>query len=130
MSLVDSVRSVLSHYATFSGRARRSEYWWFVLVGGAVVGIFYALAVGTGSTLYAVLLAVVALALAVPTWAVTVRRLHDTDKSGWFLFLGFIPFAGDFIMIGLCAVAGTDGPNRFGPSPKAAPVGAVPAYQA
>ncbi|GMA23393.1 membrane protein [Luteimicrobium album] len=129
MSLVDSVRSVLTNYANFSGRARRSEYWWFALAAAVVFIILAAL--GQASSIFMVLYGLVGLALIVPGLAVAVRRLHDTDKSGWFVLLGLIPLVGEIILIVFYATAGSDGPNRFGPSPKApAAAGTVPAYQA
>ncbi|GAA1726084.1 DUF805 domain-containing protein [Isoptericola hypogeus] len=134
MSFPDSVKSVFSQYATFSGRARRSEFWfWYlflVIVGGVVgtvVGIVAASSYDAttetfGAGLYVVssLVSLVWLALVLPTLAVMVRRLHDQDKSGFFWFLSLIPLVGGIIMIVLYALPGTAGPNRFGPDPKVA----------
>lgn len=128
MSLVDSVRSVLTNYANFSGRARRSEYWWFALALVVVFGLLAGLS--RASALFAVVYGLAALAVFVPGLAVAVRRLHDTDKSGWFILLGLIPFVGGIILIVFYATEGTPGANRFGPSPKAvAPAKAAPAYR-
>ncbi|MFC8732219.1 DUF805 domain-containing protein [Luteimicrobium sp. NPDC057192] len=128
MSLPESVRSVLTNYANFTGRARRSEYWWFTLAAFVVYVVLGSL--GRASSIFTVLYLLVALALLVPSLAVGVRRLHDTDKSGWFILLALVPLVGGIVLLVFYATAGTDGPNRFGPSPKAAPVGAAPAYQA
>jgi len=128
MSLVDSVRSVLTNYANFSGRARRSEYWWFVLASLVVFTVLAGL--GRASSIFLVLYGLVGLALIVPALAVVVRRLHDTDKPGWLAVLAFIPIA-DIVLLVFLVIDGTPGANRFGPSPKAgAPVGPAPAYQA
>ncbi len=118
MSFIDAVRSVLSNYATFSGRSRRSEYWWFVLfnllVNLVAAGIDGAL--GTNFIRF-----VVALALLLPGLAVFVRRMHDTGRSGWWILLGLIPLVGGIVLIVFAAQDSQPGPNRFGDSPKGAP---------
>ena len=133
MSLVDSVRTVLSKYADFSGRARRSELWWWALVV-AVVGnvLFYVLgasaweramlngdtasaAGGVGFAIYSLL----TLAVILPNLAVQVRRLHDTGRSGAWWFIVFVPFAGVIMLIVWWATEGTRGANQYGPDPKA-----------
>src|SRR4051812_3359841 len=128
MNLVEAVRSVLSKYATFSGRARRAEYWWFVLFQ-VLVGIVAAIldaALGTGfGSGSGVFSLIVTLALLLPGLAVTVRRLHDTDRSGWWILIGLIPVVGAIVLIVFTVLDGTPGPNRFGPSPKHA---AAPGY--
>lgn len=134
MSFLESIRSVLSKYATFTGRARRSEFWWYYLAYTVVFLALYvitavpaaaAVSAQSGATetsplaiVASVLLLVFVFGLLVPTIAVTVRRLHDTDRSGFFYFLGFIPLVGGIIMLVLLAGSGTSGPNRFGPDPK------------
>jgi len=116
MSFVEAVRTVLSKYATFSGRARRSEYWFWTLA----IGIAYVVAV---------ILAVVAkplgfifvllyLGVLIPSLAVGVRRLHDTDKSGWLLLLGLIPLVGSIVLLVFYVSDSTPGENRYGPNPK------------
>ncbi|RFU19502.1 DUF805 domain-containing protein [Geodermatophilus marinus] len=114
MSPVDAVRTVLAKYADFSGRARRAEYWWFVLA--------YAVASIVASIIDAVLgfpllALVLGLGLLVPSLAAAVRRLHDTGRSGWWLLIGLIPFGGIVVIVFL-ATEGQPGPNRYGPSPK------------
>lgn len=139
MSLPDAVKSVLSQYASFSGRARRSEYWFWALsflileiVLLIPLGIVMAQSVdpetmtyGAGASVAYGIFSLVMLALVLPTLAVTVRRLHDQDKSGFFWFMGLIPVAGPIIMLVFMASDGTPGPNRFGPSPKAVDAPAV-----
>jgi uncharacterized membrane protein YhaH (DUF805 family) len=109
-------------YATFEGRARRSEYWYFVLV---YILILVALAfvdglVGTlneeaGIGLFSGLFA---LGTLVPGLAVAVRRLHDTNRSGWWVLIGIIPIVGDIVLIVFAAQDSQPGGNRFGPNPK------------
>ena len=114
MSFAAAVRSALTQYATFPGRARRSEYWWF-LVFSALVGIAAALLDGGRSDGPVSTLS--ALALLLPTLAVSVRRLHDTDRSGWCLLFALIPLIGSIVLIAFL-VQDSGGDNRFGPSPK------------
>ncbi|MEU2202453.1 DUF805 domain-containing protein [Isoptericola sp. NPDC019482] len=132
MSFPDAIKSVFSQYATFSGRARRSEFWlWYLflvlvyLVEGVLLGITGNATLDPatrtyGGAFYVVsgLMSLTGLALVVPTLAVMVRRLHDQDKSGFFWFMTFIPLAGPIIMLVFYVTAGTVGANRFGPDPK------------
>ncbi|RPF21049.1 DUF805 domain-containing protein [Myceligenerans xiligouense] len=143
MSFMESIRTVLSKYADFNGRARRSEYWWYMLAYMVVVlvleAIFIFPALGQMTAAQTenpgavaemppmmvvgyVLILIVALGLLLPSLAVTIRRLHDSDKSGFFFLLGFIPFVGGIIVFVFTLLPGTPGPNRFGPDPKAAEV--------
>ncbi|EWT02336.1 membrane protein [Intrasporangium oryzae NRRL B-24470] len=116
MSFQDAVRSALTQYVTFSGRARRSEYWFFALFNFLVLMVanFIDRAIGLNSALYGV----VALALLLPGLAVGVRRLHDTNRSGWFLLLGLIPLVGAIVLIVFCVQDSQAGMNQYGPSPK------------
>ena len=115
--------TALKSYAVFSGRSRRSEYWYF----GLFYLIFYAVAavvdVMTGSfertSGIGVCTAIVALALLIPSISVTVRRLHDTGRSGWWLLIGFIPLVGGIILLVFMCQDGEPGANRFGGNPKA-----------
>ena len=122
MSFVDAIRSVVSKYATFSGRARRSEYWWFVLAYAiaAIVASVIDLAIGTDHAFgnYGVVGGLLGLVLLLPTLAVGCRRLHDTDRSGWWQLLGIIPLVGMIILI-VWYVGDSRPDNRFGPNPKA-----------
>jgi uncharacterized membrane protein YhaH (DUF805 family) len=116
-----AIRAVLGKYVTFSGRARRAEYWYFALFGLILLLVAVGLemiARGIGSVVYLV----VVLGLALPNIAVTVRRFHDLDRSGWWYFLGLVPIVGGIIiLIWLCS-PGTAGPNRYGPDPRAAAI--------
>lgn len=125
----------LRRYADFSGRSRRKEYWMFTLLQlivyaavAAVGGLFALLynATGGGSDasgvfgiIFIVLFAIVALGLIIPNIAVTVRRFHDQDKSGWFILLNFIPYVGGLVVLVFMCLEGTRGANRYGDDPKA-----------
>ena len=127
MNFTTAVRSVLSKYVTFSGRALRSEYWWWILfvflvalvtsiIDGAVVAPmlgYEAFSEEAGEPLSTL----VSLAFFLPGLAVGARRLHDIDKSGWWLLIGLIPLIGIIVLIYWFVQRGTDGPNRFGESP-------------
>ncbi|MET7489558.1 DUF805 domain-containing protein [Streptomyces sp. NPDC005538] len=111
----------LRKYAVFSGRARRGEYWTFVLV---VYGAYVALA-GLGVSAESPALVVAAFLVIVgsllPAVAVTVRRLHDTDRSGWWFLIGFVPFVGTVVMLVFLCTESEPGENRFGSCPKVIP---------
>ena len=121
MSFQDAVRTCVTRkYADFSGRARRSEYWWFFLFNvlvGAVASVLDAI-IGTryGST--GLIEILVQLALLVPGIAVGVRRLHDTGRSGWWLLIALVPIVGVIVLI-VFMVQDSQGENQYGPSPKA-----------
>lgn len=124
MSFTAAVRSVLTQYVHFGGRARRAEYWWFVLfslIVGILAGIVDA-ALGTdfSSSLWSAGLVgtIVNLVLLLPSLAVGVRRLHDTDRSGWWLLIGIIPIVGLIVLLVFFLQSGTPGLNRYGPDPK------------
>lgn len=120
MSFGEAISTCLiKKYATFTGRARRSEYWYFSLFAGIIVGGLVVLNFATGNSLISVLLLVVELVLALPSAAVTVRRLHDSGKTGWYIFIGLIPFIGPIaLLIFLIDDTDKDG-DKYGPSPKA-----------
>ncbi|MCP5128633.1 MAG: DUF805 domain-containing protein [Pseudomonadales bacterium] len=124
MDMVTAVKTVLGKYATFSGRATRSEYWWWIL---ASVILFTVLGLIDGGLVAPMLGAaafdpdagqplslIVSLALLLPNLAVSVRRLHDTDRSGWWLLLSFIPIFGTLALLYFMVLRGTEGSNRFG----------------
>jgi uncharacterized membrane protein YhaH (DUF805 family) len=106
---------VLERYAKFDGRADRGEFWWFVLANillYVVLGILMNV-----SSIFVVLYVVAAFGLLVPSIAVAIRRLHDTNKSGWFLLLALIPLIGGIILIVFYATAGDSGDNQYGAAP-------------
>lgn len=116
MTPVESVKSVLSNYATFSGRARRSEYWYFALAMIVLNGVLSLLG---DSTPVVTLSGIIALALVIPQLAVGARRLHDTGRSGWWQLISLIPIVGWIVLIVFFAQDGEKGSNKYGPSPKA-----------
>lgn len=111
-------------YAVFSGRARRKEYWMFALLYliAYVVGIVIDVIVGTFDPIagIGVFSGLVTLGLLLPSIAVLVRRLHDTDRSGWWALIIFIPLFGTIAILVFMCLDGTNGENRFGSDPKAA----------
>ena len=122
MGFSEAVRTVLNKYATFEGRARRSEYWYFTLL--SVILSIAAQVIGGGgrnggliTLLLLGVLCLVSLALLSPGIAVSVRRLHDTGRSGWFLLIALIPLVGGILLLVWMCSRGTEGPNRFGADP-------------
>jgi uncharacterized membrane protein YhaH (DUF805 family) len=116
MNMIEAVKAVFSNYATFSGRARRAEYWWFVLFS-LIVSIVLALLTGDPSRGTGLIGAIWSLATFIPSIAVGVRRLHDIDRTGWWLLICFIPLIGWIVLIVFFASRGQIGPNRFGADP-------------
>ena len=134
MSFTDAVRTCISKFATFDGRATRSEFWWFylfaVLVGfvgyvpililtligasaneGAISGIFTILTV-----IFWIVWLIVVIALYIPLLAVGSRRLHDRGQSGWLQLLYLVP-CGSIVLIVFFVMEGTPGDNAYGPKP-------------
>jgi uncharacterized membrane protein YhaH (DUF805 family) len=118
----------LKKYTVFTGRSRRKEYWFFVLFN---ILVSMALAVvdyftGTYSAAYGMGLlgGLYALGVLLPAIAVTIRRLHDTDRSGWWILIVLVPIIGGIWLLVLMLFDGQPGDNKYGPSPKAdQPVG-------
>ncbi len=115
MGMPEAVRSVLTKYADFSGRARRSEFWWFYLFNFlvSIVASIVDQVIG-----FPALQIVVGLGLLIPGLAVGARRLHDTDRSGWWQLIAFVPLVGIILLIVWWATEGHPRPNRFGAPPK------------
>ena len=111
--------TVLKNYVGFSGRARRKEYWMFALFNAIVFLVLYILAAVTRSPIFWVLYGLYALAVIIPSLAVTWRRMQDTGRNGLWILLGLIPFVGGIILLVFMLLPGTQGPNEFGPDPKA-----------
>ncbi len=114
----------LRKFATFSGRSRRSEYWYFTLVYLIAAIILSVLDIATGlydkSTGIGVLSAIFAIAMILPSLSVSVRRLHDTNRSGWWLLIALVPLLGAIVLLIFMVLDSEAGANRFGPNPKAA----------
>ena len=107
---------VLERYAQFTGRARRAEYWWFALAS-LIIGVVLSV-LGAASSIFNIVYFIYALAVLVPSIAVGIRRLHDTDKSGWWLLIALVPFVGFIILIVFFAMDSTRGTNQWGTSEK------------
>ena len=126
MSGFDYFKKVVTqNYATFEGRARRAEYWYFQLfnlifvLGLYILGILF-IALGWNIIAFILmgLLLLLSLGLLLPSISVLVRRLHDTDRSGWWYWISLIPLIGTIVLFVFLATEGTKGTNRFGPDPK------------
>ena len=127
MSFTAAIKSFWSNYATFKGRARRSEYWYIqlflVLTNLAVAAIDLVLMNGDIDRFLAnggggIVGLVWILVTIVPALAVLVRRLHDTGKSGWWILIGLIPFVGTIVLFVFSVLDSDAGANRYGESPK------------
>ena len=118
MDFGQAIKTCLNKYATFAGRAGRSEFWWFVLfnflVSMAASIIWHRLGNLTG------------LVLLLPSVAVGARRLHDIGKSGWLQLLWFVPLIGGLLLIYWAVQKSDPNANEYGPPPAAEPVAAVP----
>ena len=112
MNFTESLNTCLKKYFVFKGRASRSEYWWFQLIVSPSyfistiieneIGYFF-----LGITLFTL----------IPAISAGVRRLHDTNRSGFFFLLSFIPFIGGLVLLFFLIPEGTKGKNKFGPDP-------------
>jgi len=110
------------HFADFKGRARRKEYWMFLLINTLISGVLLMLDIfiglssnGLGFGFFSIAFA---LAVIIPNYAVAVRRLHDVGKSGWMLLIAFIPLIGAIWLLVLFVSEGNSGENQYGPDPK------------
>ena len=114
----------LKKYAVFSGRARRAEYWYFVLfnliVAFVLALIDTLLGTTTGVSSFGLLSGIYSLAVLIPTLAVMVRRLHDIDRTGWWLLINLVPLVGTIVLLVFALTPGTPGSNQYGPDPKQA----------
>ncbi len=119
MTFLTAIKTCFSKYITFSGRASRSEYWYFTLFillaafGTLALDIVLASNLGLPPIFYTV----ASFAIILPSLSVLVRRLHDVNKSGWWYFIGFVPLVGVLLILYWAVTKGTSGPNRFGPDP-------------
>lgn len=107
--------TVLKRYSDFSGRSRRKEYWMFILIN-ALIGFAIGIVDGLFGTL--ILTGIYYLTVLVPTVAVSIRRLHDTGRSGWWLLVSFVPIVGLLVMIYFTTMDSEVGENDYGPSVK------------
>ncbi len=114
--------AALKKYAVFSGRARRSEYWYFSLFNFifmlVALGLDNLLGTTVGGLPYGLFYFALALAMLIPGLAVFVRRMHDIGKSGWWYFIALIPLIGGIWLLVLCCTDGICGDNAYGSDPK------------
>lgn len=116
LTFMDAVKRALTvNYFNFEGRASRSEYWWFALFQ-CVLSWLIQIIVGTG-TVGTTILCIIGLALFMPGLGLSVRRLHDINKSGWWVLLGFIPIVGWIIYIVWTCKPSDVTSNQYGPVP-------------
>jgi uncharacterized membrane protein YhaH (DUF805 family) len=111
----DSIKLAFQNAFVYQGRASRSAYWWFALavfVVYLILDIILVRAIGGGAGLG--LYYILALGIAVVSLPLAVRRMHDIDRSGWWLLIGLIPIVGSIVLLVFACLAGTRGPNRFG----------------
>ena len=109
MNIIEATKLFFTRYVDFNGRSRRSEYWWAYL---AVVIISAVLTAVLGELAY-----IWTLATLIPNIAITVRRLHDIGKSGWYYLIGLIPLVGPIILLVFMCLDSTED-NQWGPNPK------------
>jgi len=111
----------LKKYAAFTGRARRREYWTFTIVNDIISLVLSVIEDLTGiaaETDIGVLIVIFSLFVLIPSLAVSVRRLHDTGRSGWWLLIGLIPIIGALVLLIFFVLDSQAGTNEYGPSPK------------
>ena len=111
----------LKKYADFDGRARRKEFWLFYvfIILGSIVTISLDILTGTFDEVAGAgpFTAIFVIAIIVPSIAVTIRRLHDLDRTGWWYLISIVPLVGPLVLLIFLCLPGTDGNNRFGPDP-------------
>lgn len=107
--------AVLKNYAVFHGRARRKEYWMFFLVNMVIAVLLELLDAALGTMFIGM---VYSLLVLIPGVAVTIRRLHDTGRSGWWFLVLFVPVIGVLVMLIFTLFDSEEGDNRYGPNPK------------
>ena len=119
-----AIRLFFSQYATFGGRSRRSEYWYAALFNYLVVILCYILLIVSAATESEPLTVIAAggmilyaLAILLPNLAITVRRLHDIGRSGWWYFISWIPYAGNIVLLVFCCMDSTED-TQWGKNPK------------
>ena len=109
MTFLDSIETCFKKSFQIKGRASKSEFWWFTL--------FYFIAIFSLVMINETLAIIFLLIILPASICVTIRRLHDQGKSGFFYFISIIPYVGGLILLFMCAMDGTNGKNTFGPSP-------------
>jgi uncharacterized membrane protein YhaH (DUF805 family) len=114
MNFGQAITSGFQNYVNFQGRSSRSAFWFWALFSFLVSTVFQILSGNDSSSFLGILGGLAGLALVLPGLSVAVRRLHDIDRSGWFILLGLIPLVGVIILIVFYCQPSTVGANRFG----------------
>ncbi|MCA1935912.1 MAG: DUF805 domain-containing protein [Asticcacaulis sp.] len=126
MGFVEAVKSGLKNYATFSGRATRSEFWWFALFQFIVILVPAALGISERANgsfgIFSTLQLLISLGLFLPSLALSFRRLHDTNRSAWWLLISLVPLIGGIVLLVFYCLKGTEGPNKYGGGPTVAQI--------
>jgi uncharacterized membrane protein YhaH (DUF805 family) len=114
MGFGEAVSVCFKKSVVWEGRAPRAEYWWFELAQLLIIvaALIIDQIIGTG---FIYIIAVIALIL--PTIAVLIRRLHDTDRSGWWFWIMILPIIGSIVILVFTLIAGDEGDNKYGPNP-------------
>lgn len=110
--------AVLNKYTVVTGRAGRKEYWMFALVNFIIIVAANLLGAILHTGLFGLLVFVYDVAVLIPSICVSIRRLHDTGKSGWWLLISLIPFLGGIILLVFMVLDSQPGANQYGPNPK------------
>ncbi len=121
MSFVEAVTYAIQDFAVFEGRSRRSEYWYYYLftcLVGLALGIIFGIIARLTNFPLLIVQSVLIFIVCIPQIALTVRRLHDTNKSGWYWFVIFIPFVGVILFFYWLVKDSDYGDNDYGASPK------------
>jgi uncharacterized membrane protein YhaH (DUF805 family) len=118
----EAVKQAFSHGFVYRGRASRSAYWWWVLFETLAIIVLELLIVIPAAlnsnavlALFLVVIGIAAIYLSLVGLALTIRRLHDIDRSGWWVLIGLVPFVGGIVLLVFSLLEGTPGPNRFQP---------------
>ena len=117
LPFVNAWLKMLANFSDFKGRTSREDYWWAV-VGNLIISIVLGLIGGLLGSFGSVLVTLISLVLAVPGIALTVRRLHDIGKSGWFVLISLVPLVGVILLIVWLAKVGDEDDNQYGSNPK------------
>ncbi|BBF81857.1 DUF805 domain-containing protein [Asticcacaulis excentricus] len=126
MGFVEAVKSGLKNYVTFSGRATRSEFWWFALFQFIVILVPAMLSISERADgsfgIFSTLQLLISLGLFLPSLALSFRRLHDTNRSAWWLLISLVPLIGGIVLLVFYCLKGTEGPNKYGGGPTVAQI--------
>jgi uncharacterized membrane protein YhaH (DUF805 family) len=122
MGFGESIKHVFGNLTNFSGRASRSEFWWFylfIVIVGTILSIIASATGASSSSGGRVITFIIYVVVVLALLSVSVRRLHDSNKSGWLVLLNLLPCIGPIILIVFLVQPSTDGDNSYGPRPTA-----------